>query len=183
MGIEVLNAAAGVGTFVVITASAIAAVIQLRHLRASNHLQAFMTITHEFETPEFQARLAFVRNELPQKIADPQFRAEYYHERGADRAKHPEFAVSGFFEEVGMFVKRGLVDKAVFLDAYSPIIRRQWELLLPFIAISRARLGKSAWENFEYLAVLAYEWIERHPDGTLPKNFPRLPVPDAETPP
>jgi hypothetical protein len=39
MSLELLNVLAGLGTFVVIAASAIAAVVQLRHLRASNQLQ------------------------------------------------------------------------------------------------------------------------------------------------
>lgn len=180
MSLELVNALAAVGTFVVIAASAIAAVVQLRHLRASNQLQTFMTITQEFESPEFQQRLSFVRNELPQKLRDPQFRAEYHHKHGADRIKHPEFAVSGFFEELGMFVKRGLIDRDVFLDNYSPLIVRYWNLLAPFIAISRRRSGKAAWENFEYVAVLSHAWLKRYPDGTLPGNFPRLPLPEPE---
>ncbi|HKU68280.1 MAG TPA: hypothetical protein VJP85_10935 [Candidatus Baltobacteraceae bacterium] len=99
-----------------------------------------MTITQQFESPEFLSRLAFVRNELPAKLSDPQYKAEILGARGADRTKHPEYSV--------------------------------------FIAMTRVTNGKSAWENFEYLAVRSHQCLERHPEGTLPKHFPRLPVPD-----
>lgn len=177
MSLELVNTLASVGTFAVISTTAVAAVVQLRHLRTSNQLQAFMTIHAIFESPEFLQHLAFVRNELPQKILDPDYRSEYYSQAGANRAKHPEFLVCDFFEELGMFTKRGLVDKAVFLDSFSVIISRQWERLLPFIAIQREIAGDAAWENFEYLAVLARRWLVRYPNGTLSKRFPRLPIP------
>lgn len=180
MSLELLNALAALGTFMVITASAIAAVIQLRHLRASNQLQTFMTITDKFDSPDFQKRLGFVRNELPNLLHDPEFRSQYFHPRGADRSKHPEFTVCGFFEELGMFVKRGLIDRDVFLDAYCRLIIRHWEMLAPFVAISRKRGGPAVWENFEFLASLSHDWNKRYPDGTLPKSFRRLPLPEVE---
>jgi hypothetical protein len=37
MSLEIMSTAAAIGTFLVIAATAIAAVVQLRHLRAQNH--------------------------------------------------------------------------------------------------------------------------------------------------
>jgi hypothetical protein len=44
MNFEAWNTAAAVGTFVVIAASAIAALVQLRHLRTSNQLSGLVSV-------------------------------------------------------------------------------------------------------------------------------------------
>ena len=40
----------------------------------------------------------------------------------------------------------------------------------PAIAIIRRRQGPAVWENLEYLVTLAEQWVERFPNGTLPKT-------------
>src|SRR5437868_6053724 len=141
MSLELLSTLAAVGTFFVIAATAIAAVIQLRHLRASNQLTAFMTITQNFDDPDFRKLLAYVRNELRERARDPEYRHQLLAAPGVDRARFPEVIVAGFFEELGIFVKRRLVDRDVFLDAYAALIVNNWRSLEPFIVISRARDG------------------------------------------
>lgn len=178
MSLELVSTLSAVGTFFVIAATAIAAVIQLRHLRASNQLTAFMTITQNFDDAEFRELLAYVRNDLAQKARDPEYREELLAARGVDRVRFPEVIVAGFFEQLGIFVKHGLVDKDVFLDAYASLIISNWKFLEPLIALTRKRAGRATWENFEYLVVIANRWIERYPDGTLPKDFPRLKLSD-----
>ena len=42
--LEILNTVAAVGTFLVITATAIAAAVQLRHLRANNQLAGMLDV-------------------------------------------------------------------------------------------------------------------------------------------
>ena len=177
MSAEIVSAAAAVGTFVVIAATAIAAVVQLRHMRASNQLNAFMTIGHDFERPEFREMQSYVRNELLAKMQEPGYGADILAGHGVDRVKYPEAIVCGFYEQLGIFLKHRLVDETVFLDAYYPLVIRNWERLLPFIAINRQVGGPASWENFEYAAVRAYQWAERYPNGTLPDGFPRLPIP------
>ena len=176
MQLELLNTLAAVGTFLVIAATAIAAVVQLRHLRAGNQLSSFMTIGRDFDRPEFLKILAYVRNELPAKMKDPRYRSEILAEGGYDRVNHPEAIVCGYFEQIGLLVKLGVAEERVFLDAFSPLIVSNWERLAPFISICRELSGPSAWENFEYVAARAYCWIEQHPNGTLPKTFRRLPL-------
>jgi hypothetical protein len=53
MSFEALSALAAVGTFVVITATAIAAMVQLRHLRTSNQLTGLLNILGRSEDPIF----------------------------------------------------------------------------------------------------------------------------------
>jgi uncharacterized membrane protein YqjE len=58
---EWLAAIASVATFLVIGATAIAALIQLRHMRNSNQLAIFSEARHNMETPEFQDAVRFPR--------------------------------------------------------------------------------------------------------------------------
>jgi hypothetical protein len=53
MSLELLNTFATFGTFVVITATAVAALVQLRHARSSNQIAALNELRKAQETPEF----------------------------------------------------------------------------------------------------------------------------------
>ena len=61
MSLELVNTFVTLGTFVVIAATAIAAIVQLRHARSSNHIVALNELRETTETPDFQAALYFVQ--------------------------------------------------------------------------------------------------------------------------
>ncbi len=73
MSIELLSTAASFGTFVVIGATALAAVVQLRHLRASNQLHAMLTLVQMEESPGLEEKLHFVRAALAARMEDADF--------------------------------------------------------------------------------------------------------------
>ena len=52
---ELVSAMAAVGTFIVVAATAIAAIVQLRHLRSSNQINSIIGVQQIFESPEFRA--------------------------------------------------------------------------------------------------------------------------------
>jgi hypothetical protein len=54
---DYLNAYATLGSVAVIGASAFAALIQLRHVRGSNELEAILSLQEDFRSPEVQAAL------------------------------------------------------------------------------------------------------------------------------
>jgi hypothetical protein len=87
MSLEFVNTFATLGTFVVIAATAIAAIVQLRHMRGSNQITALNELRETMETPDFQAASHFVVTELPAKLRDPAFRYELAH-RFARTDKH-----------------------------------------------------------------------------------------------
>jgi len=64
MSLELINTFVTFGTFVVIAATAIAAIVQLRHARSSNHIAALNELRETTEVPDFQAALYFVQGEL-----------------------------------------------------------------------------------------------------------------------
>ena len=71
MSLELVNTLATFGTFFVIAATAIAAIVQLRHARSSNHIAAFNELRETQGTPEFQAAEQFVQVRLPENCGTP----------------------------------------------------------------------------------------------------------------
>jgi hypothetical protein len=86
--------------------------------------------------------------------------------------------VSNWFDQAGMLVKGGFVDEDVFFEAHAKLAVYCWDKLTPVIALLRRERGITQYESFEYLAVRARKWRERHPHGTYPSNAERAHVPD-----
>ena len=89
MSVELVNTIATLGTFVVIAATAIAAIVQLRHMRGSNQITALNKLRETMETPDFQAASHFVASELPAKLRDPAFRYQVVHRFARTDANGP----------------------------------------------------------------------------------------------
>jgi Domain of unknown function (DUF4760) len=181
MSLELVNTLATFGTFLVIAATAIAAIVQLRHARSSNHIAALNELRETMETPEFQAAQHFVQGDLSKKLQDPAFR----YQSDAPAARTDENrplvakidAIGNFYEGMGVLVKTGLVDQELVLQMFSDQVIGAWTRLSPIAAISRRRVD-AVWENFEYLTVLAQDWLNAHPKGTYPAGVRRIALDD-----
>jgi hypothetical protein len=47
---------------------------------------------------------------------------------------------------------------------------------VPVLTFVRHQTGREAlWENYEYMASVSKRWIDSHPDGSYPKQEPRMP--------
>ena len=177
MTLELWNTLATFGTFVVIAATAIAALVQLRHARGSNQIAALNELQDASHTAQFEAADHAVKTELEAKLKDPEFR----YQMGNRAARTPETrafmakiqTVGNFYENMGLLVKSGLVDRELALDTWNAQIAGDWERIAPFAAIARQRQGDTLWENFEYLTVLAQDWSEAHP-STYPRRVRRI---------
>jgi hypothetical protein len=182
MSLELVNTLATFGTFVVIAATAIAAIVQLRHARSSNHILALNELRETMESPDFIDARHFVETELSAKLTDPAFRYQV----GRPSARTDEMrpligrinAIGNFFEGVGMLAKNRLVDRQLVLEMWSGIVIQSWEVLAPMAAIMRRRAGDALWENFEFLTVLAQDWIAAHPKGDYPAYVRRIAIKD-----
>lgn len=172
MTLEAWNTAAAIGTFVVITASAIAALAQLRHLRASNQLSGLITVFGMLQDPSVRDLVNFVRHDLAERMKDADFRASLL-EIPIDRNKHPEFYLCDMYNHIGSFVRSGLIDEPTYLRTDWYNVDLYWKLLADVIAISRTN-RPHVFENFEYLAARAKAWIKEHPDGDYPRGEERL---------
>lgn len=175
MSLELINAMATAGTFIVIAASAIAALIQLRHMRGSNQIVALNEFREAMESPDIRQAQQFVSFELPERLHDP-----------AERAKITTLPFSGdyerigtianLFEGMGNFVRNGIIDRRIACDIWGYVVLRNWNALSPLITYMRRTLElPQLWENFEYLAALSKRYIEERPNGSYPLDVPHMP--------
>ena len=176
MTIEWVSAAAAVGTFVVIAATAVAALVQLRHLRVSNQLEGLLAILMMPYEPVLHESFEFVSHELENRMRDPEFRRQI---EGAtvDRMVHKEMRVLDYYERLGSIVKNGLIPEDLYFDNSTP--EQYWRMLSQVIAIRRRTRGPVVYDNFEYLVARSRAWDARHPNGTYPPNLPRLAIEDV----
>ncbi|HXM19462.1 MAG TPA: hypothetical protein VN934_11730 [Candidatus Tumulicola sp.] len=172
---EILSAVASVGTFVVILVTAFAALIQLRHMRSGNQIAALTECREIIESRDFFAARRFVQDDLPLLLQDPAVVARL-ERRVLDDQLQPINYIGNFFENLGAFVKYGIIDRGIALDLWSGVVLTAWTALLPVTRIRRKVMKTQALlENFEYLAVLCDDYIARHPDGTYPSGMRRMP--------
>jgi len=187
MPYEVLSAVSGVGTFLVIAATAVAAIMQLRHLRAGNQSSALLSIEERFDESQNIGAREIVRHELPAALSDHDFLTYLLEYPSGKHSKEvpPAFIrlrraaalVANTYETFGALVKHRVVPEDPFMDVYGSTVGMNWNLLEAFIAITRMGAGAdTAWENFEYLVVRARQWNVRHAAGAYPKGVPRLPI-------
>ncbi len=173
MPLELLNALASVGTFIVIAATAVAAVVQLRHMRASNQLTGLLDVLSRVEDPVFNEWLDHSKRILAERLPDAQFRKQIT-DGTFERENNPWLNMANSYEWVGSLVKHGLIPEEPFLDVYSARILHAWAVLEPIFAIRRRNGDPSMWENFEYLVARSRAWEVEFPQGSYPKNTPRV---------
>ena len=160
----------------VITATAIAAVIQLRHVRASNELNAALKLFAFKESAEMQRYFAFVRQVLPTKMEDASFRADFSRVP-VDRTVHPEVYVLEYYDMLGQFIQFGLVREDILMATEAVRINAIWNLFEPAIAVMR-RKGSDHWIQIEYLTQRARLYLSRRRREAQVPMFERIPVTD-----
>jgi hypothetical protein len=173
MTAEMLSTIFAGGTFVVIAATAVAALIQLRHLRASTQLNALLTLMKMWNSPDLQEHIGYLRGEFQDSLKDPAF-LEQFARVSIARSEHPELLVADFWEQVGAFMKYGLVDEASWLDIAATQVTNAWDQFEPAVKAMRQCAGPASFENFEFAAVRARLWLDRHPQGSWPPGLPRM---------
>jgi hypothetical protein len=175
MSPEWLTAIGTLGTLVVIAASAIAALIQLRHMRGSNQIIALNEAHERLESAEFVAARHFIEEDLPARLADPEVRRNL-----ASSALMPDGfegirVVANFFEKIGGFVRAGILDEDLACHMFSGIVIRSWGRLSPIVTNRRAVRGMKLWDNFEYFASISKQFMAQHPHGDYPQGIARMP--------
>lgn len=173
MTAEVWSAIFSGATLVVLIVTAIAAIVQLRHLRANTSLSGSVNLMQTWQEPQFQGWISYIRTELPAKMNDPAFLEQFRTGGAIDRADHPELQLADYYEQVGTFLKHGLLDRAILMDVGNFMIADFWRRLEPLTTLMREKRGPSLYENFEYLAVVAEMYGREHPHGGYPRNLPR----------
>lgn len=175
MSQETVSTVATVGTFIVIAATAIAAIVQLRHLRAQNQLTGLLTVLARVEDPQFNEWVDGAREVLAARISDPTFRRSVM-DGTFERKGNPWLNLANSYDWVGSLVKHNLIPEEALLDVYSGRVVQAWDIVEPIVPLVRRRGGPEVWENFEFLVVRARRWSLQHADGAYPRNVPRLKI-------
>ena len=182
MSLEVVNTIATLGTFLVIAATAIAAIIQLRHMRSSNQIAALNELREAMAGPELEASRHFVATDLKSRLEDPAFRHQIVMRSATTDENRPLIskfnALGNFYEGLGLLVKARLVERKLVLELWSDVIVDNWASLALVTAMLRREAGDGLWESFEYLAVLSQDWLAGHPKGSYPSNMRRIQLKD-----
>lgn len=175
MSLEQWTTIASVGTFVVVAASSVAALIQLRHLRDGNQLQGVLHVLDLLQDPANRELLNFVRRDLAKEMRDESFVASL-HDVPIDRIKHRELYVCQLYEHIGSYVRSGLIVERAFMQVDWYDVLLYWGLLEPTVRAARDAPSPRAFifENFEWLAAKAQRWSEEHPAGNYPATLPRM---------
>jgi hypothetical protein len=174
MSAESIGIALSAATLAVIAATAVAAIVQLRHLRASNQLSALLEILDQWNQPALRSAYSHFSTEMPAKIADPKYLKQLESPGSFDRSAYPEFLVFDLWEQLGTYAKYRLIDETMLLDIVASQVQSAWRLAAPALKAIRRRSGPAAFENFEYLVVRAGMFEKRFPNGTYPRGMPRM---------
>jgi hypothetical protein len=114
-------------------------------------------------------------------LEDPAFRYQLAVPAARTDENRPLIAkaslVGNYYEQLGVLVNAGLVERELLLQVFVEPIIEAWRSLAQVAAIHRRR-SPAAWENFEYLTVLAQDWKAAHPQGTYPAGVRRLELKD-----
>lgn len=132
MSLEVWSTVASIGTFVVISATAIAALVQLRHMRNSNQIAVYAHIQARQDAPELIAAQRFASHELAERMNDPVFRQALTAVPTGDAAR-VLLPIMNTFEGMGTLVKHGFIDRDIVLDLYGGAAIGYWNALAPVI--------------------------------------------------
>ena len=144
---------------------------QVELLRRSTQLDGIFRLLRQLDSVEIRESRRFIVRELPERLKDPQFVGEL--ETGQlDEAVHKELPTMHLFEEIGAYVRFGLVD-ADFLYCQAGLIAvRCWKELRPVVAAMRKRLA-TAYDNFERFVEGAIRYAGREDPAFDPGLIPR----------
>jgi hypothetical protein len=174
---EWITAIGTLGTFVVIAASAVAALMQLRHMRSSNQIQAYNECRETMESAEFRNALDYIATELPSRLQDPELPELI--RRGLTGELGKVRLVGNLIESMGLFVRTGIMDERIACELWSSIVLRTWTALAPLTTLIRAEVAPGIWEHFEYMAALSRDFVAAHPEPAFPPGLARIPVDDS----
>jgi len=167
----------GLGTFFVITITAIAAVIQLRHLRRANELEGLLSVVARIDSMDFQTCVDETRRLVADRMPDPEYRRSLL-DGTFERANNPWLQLGNAYEWLGTLVRWQLIPERALMDMYAPNIIAAWKSMEPIIVVIRRKPKNAAlMENFEFLYVRSRQSLDQTP-SRYPADTPRAELRD-----
>ena len=162
---EAVTALSSLLSAVIVGFAAIAAIVQIRHLRLGNQLEAILDIYAQFNSREMTEARAFIEDELTETLPrDTDGRTSVADIGTLD----PRVTmVANFHTQVGSLVVDGFLDERL-VWRLAPVFDRVWRPLAPIAAAIRSERGYAMWSDFEYVAALR----ERITPDTFLSRYP-----------
>src|ERR1700722_5397195 len=110
---------------------------QLKQLRRATQLEGTMRIFEVLRGPQFAEALHFLAREFAERMKDEDFRREAL-ASGVDVSVHKERFVLRTYEEIGTYVRHGLLSGGPFLDYGGGVVLDAWDRLSDLVVASRA---------------------------------------------
>ena len=174
MSLEAWGIVASFATLLVIAATAIAALLQLRHTRSANQIAAVTELDKVLGSEKLSHARRFVAEEVPKLLADPTKRSKLAAEPFPTEIEAIR-DVGNFFELLGVFVKRRIIDRTLACDLWDGVVYQAWKQLEPVVMIRRLRV-RGLWTSFEYLAVLSEKSLAKTQGDYYPRGVPRMTI-------
>ena len=152
-------AIASVVSAVVIAGAAIAAFVQIRHIRNANDIAIYLRLVERLDSQESHAVFAAV-DRLPERLRDdPTMRV-----RLAQVGEVPEFddiaALVRFLDNLTMLILAGGVSERYVLAQYGADAVHVWERIAEAVALRRAVFGPYFGAALEHLAMRSRAYID-----------------------
>ena len=163
MSWEAVTALATVTSSVIV---AVAAVVQIRHLRAGNQLEAILRIYDDFNSTEMLAARRYCLTELPGELENETARAALLSGEIDPRLSR----VGNFANEIGALLVDGFIDERLIWPLV-PLTARIWRIVAPVTYDWRRRRPDPVWSDFEYLAALDERVSHTRHIGRFPAWF------------
>ena len=96
----------------------------MRHLSSNNQIQSLLSLEHDFNEPHLQAAFHYVQHDLDERLQDPAYRNELSRIGFIDPQQHPEMKVCNWFDQMGTFVKNGMVGERAFFELFGRLVDR-----------------------------------------------------------
>jgi len=155
----------------VITITAVAAFLQLRHYRNANEIIVYLRLIDQMDSPELQAGRTSVRAMAEKIAADPEYLA---------RLADPTFIPDDFrnigimlraLEHISVLVTRGGIAENLVLAEYADVFIAMWDSLRPAIVQRRKAFGPHTGRAFEHLAMRSRRYID---SGRMQREYDAL---------
>jgi hypothetical protein len=175
VSLELLVAIAQVFTALVIAATAIAALVQLQHMRGGNQIATMA----RFETLNMSAAVEeskqFIVEELAERMKDPAFRKSLAGKSLTGDARQV-LPVINLYEQMGNYVHHGYIDKNFVMDSYATNVLVLWSRIKTTMPYLRLGQGPEVGVWLEYLAALSQQYIADQRALAYPRGVPRAPL-------
>jgi hypothetical protein len=175
-------AIASVASALVVGVTALAAFLQIRHVRYANELSVYMRLFDRLDTPNTLEAFRSIDALAARIRTDPEFRRRMAYERAV-----PEFdAVASllqFFEHLSTLVALGNMSERLVLAEYAENIVDTWDRLSEAVYLRRISFSPNTYAAYEHLAMRARDYIAKGELQRLYDGLRRDPRMASFTPP